>query len=123
MRIRATRHLYPEANVSEAPLSDEERSRVDAHRMRFERKLKLGRILAAEELLDEAREAIREAIFYAARANALQARLREPENVDETILLPVATCWGEDRSLIQRFLAESSHEIGPIIHALQKLLG
>src|SRR5262249_10178901 len=101
-KIRATRCLYPEVKESNAPLSEEERSRIDAHRVRFERKLKLGRILAAEELLDEARDAIREAIFYAARANALRARLRDPENVEETILLPVATCWGEDRPLIQR---------------------
>ena len=38
MRIRATRHLYPEAKEPEAPLSEEERARIDAHRMRFERK-------------------------------------------------------------------------------------
>jgi hypothetical protein len=123
MRIRATRHLHPEAKVSEAPLSEEERARIDAHRMRFERKLKMGRILGAEELLDEARDAIREAILYAARANALQARLREPANAEETILPPVATCWGENRPLIQHFLAGSNDEVGPIIHALQKLLG
>jgi hypothetical protein len=122
-RARATRHLYPETKVSEAPLSEEECARIDAHRTRFERKLKLGRILAAEELLDEAREAIREAILYAARANALQARLREPENVEETVLLPVARFWGENRPLMQRFLAESNCEIGPVVYVLQKLPG
>ena len=122
MRIRATRHLYPESKLSEAPLTEEERARLDAHKARFERKLKMGRILAAEELLDEARDAIREAILYAARANTLRARLREPESVEETILSPVATCWGENRPLIQRFLTESNHEVAPVIEALQGLL-
>jgi hypothetical protein len=122
MRIRATRHLHPEAKESEAPLTDEERARLDAHKVRFERKLKMSRILAAEELLDEARDAIREAILYAARATAVRARLREPENVEETILPPVATCWGENRALILRFVTEPNHEAGPIIQVLQGLL-
>ena len=82
----------------------------------------MGRILAAEELLDEARDAIREAILSTVRANAVRARHREPENVEETILPPVATCWGENRPLIQRFLTESDPEAGPIIQVLQGLL-
>ena len=119
MKIRATRHLHPAVQMSAVQLTDEERVRIDSHRTRFKRKLKMGRILAAEELLDEARDAIGEAILSAARANAVQARLPEPENLEETILPPLAACWGESQQLIQHFLAESNHEIGPIIQMLE----
>ena len=122
MKIRATRHLHPAVQMSAVQLTDEERVRIDSHRTRFKRKLKMGRILAAEELLDEAREAIGEAILSAARASAVQARLPEPEKLEETILPPLAACWGESQQLIQRFLAESNHEIGPIIQALESSL-
>jgi hypothetical protein len=122
MRIRATRHLHPKVEMSTAQLSNEERVRIDSHRARFKRKLKMGRILAAEELFDEARDAIGEAILYAARASAVQARLSEPEKLEETLLPPLAACWGESQPLIQRFLAESNHEYGPIIQALQSSL-
>jgi hypothetical protein len=87
-------------------------------RTRFKRKLKMGRILAAEELLDEARDAIGGAILNAARASVVQARLPEPEKLEETIL-PLADCWGESQHLIQHFLAESNQEIGSIIQVLE----
>jgi hypothetical protein len=73
-------------------------------------------------LLDEARDAVGEAILSAARANAVLARLPEPERLEETVLPPLATCWGERRSLIQRFLAETNHELGSIIQALEGLM-
>jgi hypothetical protein len=95
---------------------------MDSHLVRSKRKLKMGRILAAEELLDEARDAVGEAILSAARASAVQARLPEPESLKETILPPLAACWGESRSLIQRFLAESNLELGSIIHTLEQSL-
>jgi hypothetical protein len=80
-KIRATRYLHPEADATGAQLSNEERTRVVSQQDRFRRKLKMARILAAEELLDEAREALREAILCAAHAFALEARLPEPEKV------------------------------------------
>ena len=121
-KIRATRHLHPKGETSPTVLSDEERARLDSHRARGKRKLKMGRILAAEELLDEARDAVGEAILSAARANAVQARLPEPERLEETILPPLAACWGKSRSLIQRFLGETNHELGLIIRALEALM-
>ncbi len=123
MRIRATRHLYPAVDMSSAQLNDEERARIATHRERFKRKLKMSRILAAEELLDEARDAIGEAILCAARASAVQARLPEPEKLEEAILPPLAACWGEAQPTIQRFLAEPDYEIGTLIQSLQSFIG
>jgi hypothetical protein len=122
VRIRATRHLHPKGDMAPVVLSEEERARIDSHWVRSKRKLKMGRILAAEELLDEARDAVGEAILSAARASAVQARLPEPESLKETILPPLVACWGESRSLIQRFLAESNHELGSIIQTLERSL-
>jgi hypothetical protein len=122
MKIRATRHLYPPVDNSSTPLSDEEQARVVTHRERFRRKLKMSRILAAEELVDEAREAIGEAILCAARASAVQSRLLEPEKLEEVILPPLVASWGESQSMIRRFLAEPVHEIGPLIQSLQGFL-
>jgi hypothetical protein len=55
----------------------------------------------------------------AARASAMQGRLPEPEKLEETILPPLAACWGESQQLIQHFLPDSNHEIGPIIQVLE----
>jgi hypothetical protein len=122
MRIRATRYLHPTAETSVVELSDEERARIDSLRALFKRKLKMGRVLAAEELLDEARDAVGEAILSVARVRAVQGRLPEPGKLEETMLPPLAACWGESRPLIQRFLAESNGEIGPIVQALESSL-
>ena len=122
MRIRATRYLYPPADKSPAQLSDEERARIAAFRERCKRKLKMGRILAAEELLDEAHDAIGGAILCAACASAVQARLPEPEKLEEVILPPLAAYLGESQPMIRRFLTEPDHEIGPLVQSLQSFL-
>ncbi|MBV9298415.1 MAG: DEAD/DEAH box helicase [Verrucomicrobia bacterium] len=122
MRIRATRRLHPTAEMSLVKLSDEECARIDSQRALFKRKLKMGRILAAEELLEEARDAVGEAILCAARVRAVQARLPEPGKLEETMLPPLAAYWGESRPLLQRFFAASNHEIGPTIEALESSL-
>ncbi|MBV8376777.1 MAG: DEAD/DEAH box helicase family protein [Verrucomicrobia bacterium] len=122
MKIRATRYLHPPGERSMVTLSDEQRARIDSQRALFKRKLKMGRILAAEDLLDEARDAVGGAILCAARIRAVQARLPEPGKVEEILLPPLAVCWGESRPLMQRFLEHSNHEIGPIIQALESSL-
>ena len=122
IKIRATRHLYPPVDKARAQLSDEERARIATCRERGKRKLKMGRILAAEELLDEACDAIGEAILYAARASAVQASLPEPAKLEEVILPPLAACWGESQPTIQRFLREPDREIASLIQSLQSFL-
>ena len=123
MKIRTTRHLHPNGEISAPKLSDQERLRLETHRALGKRKLKMGRILATEDLVEEAREALLVAILSAARANAVQARLIEPEKLEETILPPLAGCWGESESLIRDFLADPKREIGPIMQVLESSLG
>jgi hypothetical protein len=75
-RIRATRHLYPESGVTSRLLNDDERDRIAGLRDRLKRKLKMANLLASEELLDEARDALKDAVLFAGRLIAAEARLR-----------------------------------------------
>ncbi|HKM58251.1 MAG TPA: C-terminal helicase domain-containing protein, partial [Chthoniobacterales bacterium] len=121
MRIRATRHLHPESGVACTPLSDEERSRIASWRDGFKRKLKMARILAAEDLLDEARDALRDAILSAGRVIAGEARLPEPEKLEEVLFSPLAARWGDNRTLVCEFLANPASDPGPLLLALQSV--
>ena len=122
MRIRATRHLHPETGAASKPLSDEERAQIASRRDCFKRKLKMARILAGEDLLDEARDALREAILFAGRVIAGEARLPEPSNLEEVLVSPLAARWGDHRPLIHEFLANPAGELDPLLRALQTLL-
>ena len=122
MRIRATRHLHPETGVASTPLSDEERAQIANRRACFKRKLKMARILAGEDLLDEARDALREAILFAGRVIAGEARLPEPSTLEEVLVSPLAARWGDHRPLIHEFLANPAGELDPLLRALQTLL-
>jgi len=121
MRIRATRHLHPETGVASTPLSDEERAQIASRRDCFKRKLKMARILAGEDLLDEARDALREAILFAGRVIAGEARLPEPSNLEEVLVSPLAARWGDHRPLIHEFLANPAGEFDRLLRALQTL--
>src|SRR5271165_3414206 len=121
MRIRATRHLHPESGIANAPLSDEERARIASRRDGFKRKLKMARILAAEDLLDEARDALRDAILSAGRVIAGEARLPEPEKLEEVLFSPLAARWGDNRTLVCEFLANPASDPGPLLLALQSV--
>jgi len=121
MRIRATRHLHPESGIANAPLSDEERARIASRRDGFKRKLKMARILAAEDLPEEARDALRDAILSAGRVIAGEARLPEPEKLEEVLFSPLAARWGDNRTLVCEFLANPASDPGPLLLALQSV--
>jgi hypothetical protein len=119
MKIRATRHLHPATGVASAPLSDEECARIASRRDSFKRKLKMARILATEDLLDEARVALKDAILSAGRVIAGEARLPEPEKLEEVLFPPLAARWGDRQPLVHRFLGNPAGEFGPLLSALQ----
>ncbi|MBV8329554.1 MAG: DEAD/DEAH box helicase, partial [Verrucomicrobia bacterium] len=121
-RIRATRHLYPDGGTAPTPLNDEERGRIVGLRDRLKRKLKLATILASEELLDEARDALRDAVLFAGRVIAGEARLPEPENLEEVLLSPLAVRWGNNRPLVNGFLTNPTGDLEPVLHGLQSLV-
>ena len=121
-RIRATRHLFPESGTESAPLNDEERHRISGLRERLKRKLKMATILASEELVDEARDALRDAVLFAGRVIAGEARLPEPENLGEVLLSPLAVRWGNNRPLVNGFLTNPAGDLEPVLRGLQILV-
>jgi hypothetical protein len=119
--IRATRHLYPKPMVAARPLSDEERLRVNSDRERAKRKLKIARVLATEELLEEARQALEEAILCQGRAYAVAARLSEPEKPGNVLMSPLAASWGENLPSVRDFLSNGL-DIRKMIQELERSL-
>jgi SNF2-related domain/Helicase conserved C-terminal domain len=118
---RATRHLYPKPGIAPALLSDEERLRVDSHRQQAKRKLKMARVLAAEELLEEAAQALKEAILYQGRAYAIEARLSEPEKLHDAVMSPLAASWGDVLPVVRHFLSDSQ-DVAKMIQELGRSL-
>jgi hypothetical protein len=95
-RVRATRHLQPAAAAAMPPLSDEERARATTFRQQAAKKLKLARILAAEDLADESVDALREAARLAGCAFAVEERVAKmPSTLREAIAPPLDRRWGE----------------------------
>ena len=121
-RIRATRHLYPENGVASRLLNDDERNRIAGLRDRLKRKLKMANLLASEELLDEARDALKDAVLFAGRLIAAEARLPEPENLEAVLLSPLVLRWGNNRSLVNGFLTNPAFDLQPVLHGLQSLV-
>jgi superfamily II DNA or RNA helicase len=118
--IRATRHLYPDLTSTAAPLTDEESAQATAYRERAARKLKMARVLAAEELHEESRIALREAVLYQARAFATKARLPEPEKPEDAILPPFSAEWRGQLPVIRKFL-EDEGEVDAVIQGFTSL--
>jgi hypothetical protein len=117
--VRATRHLYPKPAEATPPLTDEEQLRVNSHRERAKRKFKIARILATEELLEEARQALEEAILYQGRAYAVEARLSEPEKPGHVVISPLAASWGVNLPAVRNFL-NNDQDIGKTFQELER---
>ena len=84
--------------------------------------IKMANLLASEELLDEARDALKDAVLFAGRLIAAEARLPEPENLEEVLLSPLVLRWGNNRSLVNGFLTNPAFDLQPVLHGLQSLV-
>lgn len=116
--VRATRHLHPSAEQPSTSLNPEEQARSAEFRERAGRKLKLARILAGGEFMDEAGAALGEAILLAGKALAVETRLSEPETIVDAVVAPLAMAWGAAVAALRRFA-----EGGDLTSALDALTG
>lgn len=121
---RATRGLYPTDGEATGaiPLSEGERQKALAHRQQAGRKLKMARLLESGDLLEEAREALLEAIFFLGRALAVENRMPEPAELNDTLLAPTSLCWGEALPVVREFASTPSSPADLVIDVLQKRL-
>lgn len=122
--MRAQRALYPNGEaIEEAPLSEEERQRSDAHRQQASRKLRMARLLYDGGLEEESQPAIAEAILLLARALAVENRLPEPREVAQAAAPPLALCWKDALPVVREAAAHESSPLPQVFETLEGILG
>jgi hypothetical protein len=99
-------------------LSAEDLARAKACRERAARKLKMARLLQAEKMDEESREALLAAILEIGRALAVESRLPEPANPAAALAPPLSHAWGTARETLAAVLNNSS---APLSEALTLL--
>jgi superfamily II DNA or RNA helicase len=120
---RAVRALYPAPEgTAAARLTDTERQQGLSHRAQAGRKLKMARLLGEGELLEEAREALLGAILDLGRALAIENRIPEPSELNDTLLPPLAHCWGRVLPVLREFSANASSGWNTVAEVLHPLL-
>jgi hypothetical protein len=122
-RVRATRHLHPTGTTSVAALTDEEKARASDFRRQAAKKLKLARILFAEEMADEAAGALREAVRLAGGAFAVEERVTTiPATPAAALAPPLSYRWGEAAAQLQPLLSGSELALAALFEAMSRVL-
>jgi hypothetical protein len=122
-RARATRQLLPALAATATALSDEEKARAANYRRQAAKKIKLAKILLAEDLPDESRDALREAGRLAGSAVAVEERASaEPATLAAAVAPPLGLRWGPAAAPWRAFAAGDFVEPAALIEALQPLL-
>ena len=119
--LRATRVLYPPMGIAAQPLTPQEQSRMRAAREQHARRVKMARILATEEMTEEARTATLAAIHELGRALAVEHRQPEPANAFGAVAPPLDAYWpGGETTLVtvRSFLADETAAVQPVLAAL-----
>ena len=119
--LRASRVLYPPDHGRAAAISASEQNRASFAREQHARRLKMARILAGEEMTEEARAAVVAAIHEMGRALAIEHRQSEPANALGAVAPPLDSLWpGGEPVLIplRTFLADERAPLLPVISAL-----
>ena len=119
--LRASRVLYPTQTGEAAPLSAIEQNRARQAREQHARRVKMSRLLAAEEMTEEARAALFVAIHEMGRALAIEHRITEPANALGAVAPPLDAYWPGGESVLvplRTFLADEHAPLQPAIAAL-----
>ncbi len=119
--LRATRVLYPPPGIAAQPLTPQEQARIRAAREQHARRVKMARVLAAEEMTEEARDATLAAIHELGRALAIEHHQPEPANAFGAVAPPLDAYWpGGETALVtvRSFLADETAAVQPALAAL-----
>ncbi len=119
--LRASRVLYPPETGLASPISAPEQTRARLAREQHARRVKMARLLAAEEMTEEARAAVVVAIHEMGRALAIEHRISEPSNALGAVAPPLDAYWpGGDSALVtlRMFLADERAPLQPVIATL-----
>lgn len=107
---RAARTLATDSEVKLlAPLSEEEKSRIEAHRAQAARRLELAELLQRGGFTEESVAPLCEAIVAMGRALAMRERLPVPADLGQIGLAPLASFWGDALNEIRAFAETGAH--------------
>lgn len=118
--VRATRHLHPAPGEEAGALSPQQRREADDLRRKAGRKIKMARILAAEDLSEEGREALLAALPLLGRALALEKGLPAPADAREAVSGHRQPLWGAASECLRDFVERSDASVLTTIVALEK---
>jgi hypothetical protein len=120
---RVVRPLYPPgiSNTGTTALTEAERARLETFRQAAARKMKMARALLAEELAEEGREALLQALVAQAKALSVEHRLPEPGDPAQAVRSPVGPFWGEHHAAIVDYVADTAKPWKPVLESLQAL--
>jgi hypothetical protein len=121
---RANRALFQADTLAPQPppLSMAEQQQAAAHRQSAVRKIKIASLLGEGGMLEEARNALLEAVLPLGRALAVENRIPEPASLNEAFFAPLSHQWGGALTPLREFLSnESSSDWKPILEHLQKI--
>lgn len=119
--VKSVRTL--EAAASALPvLNAAERAQLQRHLEQTTRQLKLTRLLAndASGFAEEARDALRKAIYFANQALAARTRLNPPRH-DNVLPSPLAQHWGESAKRVENFFQNPEAPVEPLLTAVESL--
>jgi hypothetical protein len=74
-------------------------------------------------MADETRAPLLDAALALGQALAVEARLPEPGGVAEITLPPLAAAWGKHAGTVQDFQTKPGADNGPVLRAVEELLG
>jgi hypothetical protein len=119
---RATRALWPpDGSTMSPPLLETELEQSRAYRSQAARKLKMARVLADGDLVEEARLALMDAIEPLGRALAVENRLPEPQSLEDALLPPLGAAWKDALPLVRNFMRDTSQPVQPVVAALGQI--
>ena len=117
---RATRSLACGTTVEvPPPLSDDERSRINAHQAQASRRLEMAELLQRSGFQEEAVAPLVEALLAMGRALAVSQRLPIPTELAQIALPPLSRHWGAALDEIRAFV-ETGGEPARAITALRQ---
>ncbi len=119
--LRASRLLFPVPDTAALPLSTQEQNRARQAREQHARKLKMARVLAGEEMIEESRHAALSAIHELGRALAIEHRQPEPANALGALAPPLDAHWtggGPALATLRTFLLDEHAPVQPVLALL-----
>jgi hypothetical protein len=119
---RASRPLFcaDEGEAAIPPLSTTEMEKARTLRDQASRKLKMARLLAQGELVEEARAALTESILLLGRALAVESRLPEPDSAAAALRPPLSHCWRDSLATVRGSLDDDAAPWLPMIEAIDR---